>query len=122
MQAKAALSAFRFNTPTPELPVKDVERAQAYYRDTLGFDVGWLYPGGEIGAVNRDQTAMFFRRRGGAFEAAVHWVYAPDIEAIYSSLSAAGAHITEPLERKPWGLTQFTIEDLDGNRFHFHRD
>jgi uncharacterized glyoxalase superfamily protein PhnB len=52
----------------------------------------------------------------------VHWVYAPDIEAIHAALHDSGANITEPLQEKPWGLTQFTVEDLDGNRFHFHRD
>jgi uncharacterized glyoxalase superfamily protein PhnB len=122
MQAKASLSSFIFHAPTPELPVRDVERAQAHYRDKLGFQVGWLHGNGEIGAVNRDQAAVFLRRRSGSFEPAVHWVYAPDIEAIHAALQDSGANITEPLEKKPWGLTQFTVEDLDGNRFHFHRD
>jgi len=69
--------------PVPELPVADVERAQQHYRDALGFEIGWLYPGKEIGA---------------------------------------GANIVEPPETKPWGLRQFTVEDLDGNRFYFHHD
>ena len=120
MQAQAALSSF--GRPVPELPVRDVERAQAHYRDKFGFHIGWLYPGGEIGAVNREETAIFFRRRSGAFEPAVHWVYSPEIEATYEQMRAAGANITEPLGKKPWGLTQFTVEDLDGNRFYFHRD
>lgn len=120
MQAKASLSSF--GRPVPELPVRDVPRAQAHYRDKFGFEVGWLYPGEEIGAVNRDETAIFFRRRSDAFEPAVHWVYAPDIETMYREMRAAGANITEPLEKKPWNLTQFTVEDLDGNRFYFHRD
>ena len=46
-----------FGHPTPELPVADVERAQEHYRDTLGFEIGWLYPGKEIGAVSRDNSA-----------------------------------------------------------------
>jgi uncharacterized glyoxalase superfamily protein PhnB len=49
-------------------------------------------------------------------------VYSPDIEATYEQMRAAGANITEPLGKKPWGLTQFTVEDLDGNHFYFHRD
>ena len=122
MQPKASLTSFKFSHPTPELPVRNVERAQAHYRDKLGFAIGWVYPGGEIGAVNRDDTAIFLRRRDGAFEPAVHWVYSPDIEATHQALHDSGANITEPLEKKPWGLTQFTVEDLDGNRFHFHRD
>jgi len=111
-----------FNTPVPELPVADVERAQTYYRDTFGFQVGWIQPGKEIGAVNRDRATIFFRKRAEPFEPAVHWVHAPDIEAIHDALHDSGANITEPLARKPWGLTQFTVEDLDGNRFYFHRD
>jgi hypothetical protein len=38
--------------PVPESPVADVERAQQHYRDALGFEIGWLYPGKEIGAVS----------------------------------------------------------------------
>jgi len=56
------------------------------------------------------------------FEAAVHWVFAEDIDATYDELKSSGAKIVEPLEKKPWGLRQFTVEDLDGNRFHFHHD
>ena len=62
--------------PTPELPVEDVERAQQHYRDALGFEIGWLYPGGDIGAVSRPPVAIFFRKRDRPFEPAVHWEHA----------------------------------------------
>ncbi len=106
--------------PVPELPVADVERAQQHYRDIFGFEIGWLYPGKEIGAVSRDNVVIFFRRRQAPFEAVVHWVFAEDIDATYEGLIATGANITEPLETKPWGLRQFTVTDLDGNTFYFH--
>ena len=108
--------------PVPELPVNDVERAQQHYRDALGFEIGWLYPGKGIGAVSRGDVAIFFRKKTPPFEAAVHWVFAEDIDATYDELKSSGAKIVEPLEKKPWGLRQFTIEDLDGNRFYFHHD
>src|SRR2546427_9291327 len=38
------------------------------------------------------------------------------------SCESSGSKIVEPLEKKPWGLRQFTVEDLDGNRFYFHCD
>jgi predicted enzyme related to lactoylglutathione lyase len=107
--------------PVPELPVADVERAQQYYRDVLGFDIGWLQDG-DIGAVSRGNVAIFFRRRQGPFEPAVHWIFANDIDATYEELRSSGAKLVEPLEKKPWGLRQFTIEDLDGNRFYIHCD
>ena len=117
---KQALTSF--GQPVPELPVVDVERAQRHYRDALGFAVGWLYPGGEIGAVSRGEVAIFLRKRTPPFDAAVHWVFADDIDATYHELKALGANIVEPLETKPWGLRQFTVEDVDGNRFYFHHD
>jgi catechol 2,3-dioxygenase-like lactoylglutathione lyase family enzyme len=106
----------------PELPVADVERSQRHYRDTLGFEIGWLDPGKGIGAVSRGKLVLFLRRRQGPFEPAVSWVHAPQIDATYRELESLGARIVDPLGRKPWGLRQFTVEDPDGNRFHFHDD
>ena len=108
--------------PVPELPVVDVERAQQHYRDALGFQIGWLYPGAEIGAVSRDRAVIFFRKRTPPFEPAIHWAFAEDIDAWYQELKLSGANIVDPLEKKPWGLRQFTVQDLDGNLFYFHHD
>jgi len=33
-----------------------------------------------------------------------------------------GANIVDALEKKPWGLQQFTVMDLDGNLLYFHHD
>jgi uncharacterized glyoxalase superfamily protein PhnB len=112
----------KMSSIVPELPVADVERAQQHYQDALGFEIGWLYPGKEIGAVSRDKVAIFFRKRKPPFEPAVHWVFAEDIDASYQELKSLGANIVEPLEKKPWGLRQFTVKDLDGNLFYFHHD
>ena len=111
-----------FAAPTPELPVEDVLRAQQHYHDALGFEIGWSDPDGDIAAVSRDSIAIFFRRRQRPFEPAVHWIFAADIDATYEELRSRGARIVEPLEQKPWGLRQFTVEDIDGNRFYFHCD
>lgn len=111
-----------FKPPTPELPVADVERAQQYYHDVFGFEIGWLYPGKEIGAVSCSRFAIFFRHKPQPFEPVVHWIFSPEIDAAHDELQKRGARIVEPLELKPWGLRQFTVEDLDGNRFYFHCD
>ena len=60
MSTKQSLT--RIHQPVPELPVVDVERAQRHYRDALGFEIGWLYPDKEIGAVSRGNVAIFFRK------------------------------------------------------------
>jgi predicted enzyme related to lactoylglutathione lyase len=107
--------------PVAELPVADVERAQRHYRDVLGFEIGWLEPDKGIGSVSRPEKAViFFRKRTPPFEPAVHWVFCEDIEATYRELTASGATIVDPLELKPWGIRQFTVQELDGNVFYFH--
>jgi predicted enzyme related to lactoylglutathione lyase len=120
MSAKEKLTSI--GPPVPELPVVDVERAQQHYRDALGFEIGWLYPGKGIGAVSRDKSVIFFRKRTPPFEPAIHWMFAEDIDASYQELMSLGANIVDPLARKPWGLRQFTVKDLDGNLFYFHHD
>ncbi len=120
MSATVPLSSI--GQPVPELPVADVERAQQHYHDAFGFDIAWISPHKEIGAVSRGKVAIFFRKRELPFEPAVHWVFAEDIDASYHELKFSGARIVEPLATKPWGLRQFTVEDLDGNRFYFHHD
>jgi hypothetical protein len=113
--------------PVPELPVADVELAQRHYRDVWGFEIAWTVPdpdgrGSEIGAVKRGDVVIFLRRRSPPFEPAVHWVFAGKLRDTYDEMRSLGAIITDPLEKKPWGITQFTVEDVDGNRFYFHCD
>jgi uncharacterized glyoxalase superfamily protein PhnB len=108
--------------PVPELPVTDVERAQQHYRDAFGFEIAWLDPSKDIGAVSRGDAAIFLRKRTPPFQPAVNWVFALDVDATYHELRGLGANIVEPIENKPWGLRQFAVEDLDGNRFYFHHD
>jgi predicted enzyme related to lactoylglutathione lyase len=111
-----------FASPTPELPVADVERAQRHYRDALGFEISWLRREDGIGAVSRGEVAIFLRQRSAPFEPVVHWIFAADLDATHDELRASGARIVDPLALKPWGLRQFTVEDVDGHRFHFHCD
>lgn len=45
----------------------------------------------------------------------MHWIFAQDIDASYQEPQTSGANNVGALEMKPWGLRQFTVEDLDGS-------
>ena len=81
MSTKEPLSSI--GRPVPELPVADVERAQRHYRDALGFEIGWLYPGKGIGAVSRGRNRDLPQEAVPPFEPAVHWMFAEDLDASY---------------------------------------
>ncbi len=116
------MNSVSINKPTPELPVTTVEEAQQYYHDHLGFDIAWLDPSGDIGAVSQGDTALFLRRHAEPIHPIAMWVYCEELEAFYEYFQTRGAKLIEPIETKPWGISQFTLADLHGNRFYFHHD
>ncbi|PYX94276.1 MAG: hypothetical protein DMG67_01960 [Acidobacteria bacterium] len=70
------------------------------------------------GLAVESQEVVLFKTR-----AADRWsMVDEDIDASYQELKSLGANIVDPLEKKPWGLRQFTVKDLDGNLFYFHHD
>jgi catechol 2,3-dioxygenase-like lactoylglutathione lyase family enzyme len=108
--------------PVPQLPVKDVEKTQAYYQNTLGFDILWTEPDKSIGAVGREGCPIFFARTDKPFEPNIHWIFAEDVDATFAEFKGRGAAIVEDIENKPWNMRQFTIRDLNGHIFHIHHD
>jgi len=110
-----------YSQPIPELPVLDVVSAQEYYRDTFGFEINWLYPTNDVGAVSLGEVALFFRKSEPPFKPVALWIFTKDLDLTYQQLFSNKANIVEPIETKPWGLRQFTVEDQDKNRFYFHQ-
>lgn len=108
--------------PTPELPVPNVQAAQDYYRDVLGFDVAWYNEAGKIGAVARGECALFFREADGNAAPSTFWVHCEDLDEAHAEFQQRGANITEPPLVKSWGLRQFTIQDHCANTFYFFQD
>lgn len=108
--------------PVPELPVRDVNAAQVYYRDRLGFEIAWHNTGGRIGAVSQGPCAIFLRETDASISPVTLWFFAPDVDGDYARFTALGAHVADPLSDKPWGLRQFTLRDPNGHLLHFHHD
>jgi catechol 2,3-dioxygenase-like lactoylglutathione lyase family enzyme len=102
-------------------PVPDVEKAQAYYRDVLGFEIAWTLEDKSMGAAGREDIAIFFLKQT-QITPTHHWIFAEDIDATYQEMKTRKANITDDIENKPWDLRQFTIEDPNGHRFTFHHD
>jgi uncharacterized glyoxalase superfamily protein PhnB len=101
---------------TPQLPVRDVREAQAYYRDVLGCKIAWIYQE-EYGAVYNGRTEIFFSREFEAFSPSWHFVRVENADLVLEVLSGRGANIVEGIAAHPWGMREFTIEDLNGHRF-----
>jgi predicted enzyme related to lactoylglutathione lyase len=102
----------------PELPFDNVPAAVAFYRDVLGFLIN--YQQNDLGVMDRDGITVLLiarteQHRGiGSCE-----VYVSDVDELYEELLAKGARVLGPPVSHPWGLREFRVIDIEGNRITF---
>jgi catechol 2,3-dioxygenase-like lactoylglutathione lyase family enzyme len=102
----------------PELPFDNVPAAVRYYRDVLGFRIN--YQQDDLGVMDRDAITVLLiarteRHKGiGSFG-----TYVSDVDALYAELLANNARILGEPVSHPWGLRNFIVLDLEGNRITF---
>jgi len=105
-------------TVMPELPFSDVTAAVAYYRDVLGFDIN--YAQDDIGVMDRDGLRLLLIARtpqhSGIGSCAF---YVNDVDSLHAELVSKGANVQGEPVSQPWGLREFKVLDLEGNRLSF---
>ncbi len=101
---------------TPQLPVADVRETQAYYRDVLGFKIAWIWQE-EYGAVYNGMTELYFSREAGPIRPSIAFARVEDADTVLALYRERGVKIVEEIASHPWGMREFTIEDLNGHRF-----
>lgn len=108
----------RISRVAPELPVHDMQRALTFYEQKLGFEIAVRIPGYAI--VERDGVAMHLFQNGATEHrpVGVH-IFTADLEELCAELRQRGAHLSQEIERKPWGNRDFRIEDESGNELKF---
>ncbi len=119
-----------FPHAVPEIPVTDVEKAAAYYVETLGFRFDWGDDAGGIGGISRGQCRMFLtnaslREPHGNSGPVVIWLNLNskgEVDELHQRWQAAGARILSAPEDKPWNLREFTAADPDGNQLRVFYD
>ena len=104
----------------PELPAANLDNALAYYEKKLGFTVVSRLPENDYAIVERDGLAIHLYTNQATKSAAVGLhIFTPDLDQLFAELQAAGATITQKIERKPWGNRDFRVRDEFGNELKF---
>lgn len=107
------------------IPVKDQERALAFYTGKLGFSIAtdqqfegnqrWI----ELKIPGAETKVVLFTPKGqedriGTFS---NVVYTSDnVQKTYEDLAARGVEFVAPPKKEPWG-TSAIFKDPDGNQF-----
>lgn len=119
-----------FPAAVPEIPVGDIDRAVEYYRDQLGFTLDWGGKDGGIAGISRGDCRLFltdpgFREHYGNAAPVLIWLNLDsrkEVDDLYDALRRSQARIVSAPEPKPWNLHEFTVADVDGNRFRIFYD
>ena len=122
MTTPSSTRAPRVKGIAPQFLVDDLERAIAYYRGELGFDVDFVYQSVYAG-VSRDGASIHLKRAPKTVEDRTHrknndhldaYVDVSNVDALFADLTARNAKVTKPLEDQPWQCRDFWVEDIDG--------
>lgn len=99
----------------PNLPVRDVERAIAFYRDVIGLDVAHAEPDGSFALLRSGGAELaLVRDENPAPQGA--YLYVRGLNVVHDRCTAAGSPIIYPITLEPWGLRDFGVADPDGHR------
>ncbi len=102
----------------PALSCDDVAAAVTFYVDVLGFGINYQQDG--LGVMYRDAVTLLLLPRTPERPGPVDVeFYVRDADALHAELTARGASVQGEPVSHPWGLRDFVVLDLDGNRLTF---
>ena len=106
---------------SPEFPLNDVRAGIEHYRDVFGFRT--LYANNTLGVMERDRVVLALIARTSLHTGiGSAYVYTANVDELHAELIAKGANVLgEPISH-PWGIRDFAVLDLEGNRIRFAQE
>lgn len=117
----------------PQFPSRSICATVKFYTEELNFELGGVHP--DDNSSEPIFCSVFIGKKAAAniyFELHAPGDFHPskamvalgtkELDEFHEHLqSRAKVEIVEPIEDKPWGYRQFTINDNDGNRLTFFK-
>lgn len=113
----------------PQLFVRDVAVAAAFYAQALGFTIAFVHGDPpSYGQVVRDGARLNLRHvdeavidpvRRDAEELLSATIALDDAASLFREYQASGVDFAQSLQREPWGAQTFIVRDPDGNLLLF---
>jgi uncharacterized glyoxalase superfamily protein PhnB len=120
--APVTASAARITGIAPQFLIDDLDRAIAYYRDRLGFELDFKYESFYAG-ISRDGFAIHLKEAAKLPAERAHrkenehldaYIAVSGVRGLFSELQTRGAEVIRPLEERPWACVDFYVQDPDG--------
>lgn len=114
---------------SPLLLVADLERAEAFYRDALGFECQVYGDPPDFAVASRDAAVILLALATDAKRLIPNWqivekavdayIRVDDADAIYAEVQERGAAIDYTIYDAPHGFREFGVQDPDGHDIAF---
>jgi len=110
------------------LPVRELSTSRDFYRDRLGFEVGFEWQDPPTYAVLRaESTSIHLSEietpREALAPTSMHptliYLFTHDVDALHAQVAASGVEISSPLQTFDYGMREFEVRDPDGHRLTF---
>jgi len=118
---------------SPTLAVRNMEQAIQFYRDSLGFRTGMAFPDAdnpEYADLSKDGMVLMFipaenigigREEKLGMGVNIYMKIDGDIDEYYNELKDKGVKIVVDIKDEPYGIRDFTVEDIDGYKLTFNQ-
>lgn len=118
---------------SPLLAVRNMKETIEFYKDTLGFKMGMAFPDAdnpEYADLSKDGMVLMFipakdHGIGGGEKLGIGvYLYMEidgDIDEYYAELKGKGVKIVTDIQNQPYGVRDFSIEDINGYKLAFNR-
>ena len=118
---------------SPTLAVRNMKQTIQFYRDSLGFKIGMTFPDAdnpEYADLSKDGMVLMFipaenigigREEKFGVGVNIYMQIDGDIDKYYNELKDKDVKIVVDIKDEPYGIRDFTIEDIDGYKLTFNK-
>lgn len=118
---------------SPALAVRDVKRAIQFYRDSLGFKMGMVFPDAdnpEYADLSKDgMVIMLIPAKNAGIDSNqrlgvgvnLYMQIEGNIDEYYNLVKNKGVKLVADIKDEPFGIRDFTVEDINGYKLTFNQ-
>ena len=118
---------------SPTLAVRNMKQTMEFYKNSLGFKMGMAFPDAdnpEYADLSKDEMDLMFipaenigigseEKLGVGVD--IYMQIDGDIDEYYNELQNKGVKVVVDIKDEPYGIRDFTVEDIDGYKLTFNQ-
>ena len=118
---------------SPTLAARNMKQTIEFYKNSLGFKMGMAFPDSdnpEYAELSKDGMVLMFipaenvgigKEEKLGVGVNIYMQIDGDIDEYYNELKDKGVKIVVDVKDEPYGIRDFTVEDLDGYKLTFNQ-